>query len=92
MQPNPVKLEIGDPVPWFDAQTLAGATTSLGVVAGRWIVLAFLNRLAQPESSRALAELLGEAKLFNDDQLVFYGVLTEPPAEAPKTPNTDVKS
>ncbi len=82
MQPIPAKFEIGDPVPWFDAQTLAGAATNLGVVAGRWIVLAFLNRLAHPDASRTLAELLGEAQLFKDDHLIFYVVLTEPPAEA----------
>jgi len=76
------KLEIGDPAPWFDAQTLANASINLGVVAGRWVVLCFLNKLAHPDSSRTLAELLSEAKLFNDDHMVFYGVLTEPPAEA----------
>ncbi len=76
------QLEIGDAGPWFDARTLAGASINLGVVAGRWVVLAFLNRLADPESSTALAGLLGEANLFADDHMVFYGVLTEPPAEA----------
>ena len=81
---RPEKLEIGDPAPWFDAQTLANASVNLGVVAGRWVVLAFLNRLAQVDSTRVLAELLGEAKLFNDDHMVFYGVLTEPPVEAPQ--------
>ena len=75
-------FEVGDPAPWFEAQTLANASINLGVVAGRWVALCFLNKLAQPSSCRALAELLGEAKLFNDDRLVFYGVLTEHPAEA----------
>ncbi|MGE3622830.1 MAG: 2OG-Fe(II) oxygenase [Bdellovibrionales bacterium] len=78
----PQPLEIGDPVPIFEARTLANATINLSVVAGRWVALCFLNTLAQPDSSRALAELLGEAKLFNDDHLVFYGVLTSPPVEA----------
>jgi len=80
--PPTEKLETGDPAPWFDAQTLAGASISLGVVAGRWVVLCFLNALAHPDSSRALAELVGEAKLFEDDHLVFYGIMTETPAEA----------
>src|SRR5580698_4152550 len=75
-------LDIGDPVPWFDARTLANASINLSVVAGRWVVLAFLNRLAHPDSSRALAELLSEAKLFNDDHMVFYGLVTEQPVEA----------
>lgn len=72
----------GDPAPWFEANTLAGASVNLGVVAGRWVVLCFLNRLASEISTRTLAELLAEAKLFQDDHMVFYGVVTEPPAEA----------
>ena len=75
-------LEIGDPAPWFEAHTLAGASVNLGVVAGRWVALCFLNELADAFSIGALAELFGEAKLFNDDQLVFYGVLTKPPMSA----------
>lgn len=75
-------LKPGDPAPWFDAKTLAGASVNLGVVAGRWVALCFLGALDRDaEATRALAELLGEAKLFNDDHLVFYGVITEPPRE-----------
>lgn len=76
-------IRLGDPVPWFDARTLAGASINLGVVAGRWVALCFLNGLDRDaEATRALAELLGEARLFNDDHLVFYGVTTEQPREA----------
>jgi predicted 2-oxoglutarate/Fe(II)-dependent dioxygenase YbiX/peroxiredoxin len=75
-------IEPGDPVPWFDAKTLAGASVNLGVVAGRWVALCFLNSLTDPHSNRALAELLAEAKLFKDDHLVFYGIVTAPPEEA----------
>jgi len=77
------RFQLGDPVPWFDAKTLANASINLGVVAGRWVALCFLNVLDRDaEATRALAELLGEARLFDDDHLVFYGVLTEPPQEA----------
>ncbi len=72
------QIKLGDPVPWFDAKTIAGTSINLGVVAGRWVALCFLNSLdREAEATRALAELLGEAHLFNDDHLVFYGVLTE---------------
>jgi predicted 2-oxoglutarate/Fe(II)-dependent dioxygenase YbiX/peroxiredoxin len=81
-QLDPKQMNVGDHAPWFDARTLAGASINLGVVAGRWVALCFLNHLIDPDSGRVLAELLGEAKLFNDDHLVFYGVLTTPPQEA----------
>lgn len=78
------KIGLGDPVTWFEAQTLAGASINLGVLAGRWVVLCFLNELNDPEVVRTLAELLGEAPLFNDDHLVFFGVLTAAPQDAAK--------
>jgi predicted 2-oxoglutarate/Fe(II)-dependent dioxygenase YbiX len=55
---------------------------SLGVVAGRWVALCFLGALNQSETLLALTEMLGEAALFNDDHMVFYGVLTGEPKEA----------
>src|ERR1700722_2673887 len=75
-------IEIGDPVPWFEARTLANASVNLGVVAGRWVALCFFNELADAYTIGALAELFGEAKSFDDDRLVFYGVLTKPPMSA----------
>ncbi len=75
--------QLGDPAPWFDAKTLEGAFTSLGVVAGRWVALCFLGALDRDaEAMRALATMLGAATLFNDDHLVFYGIFSEAPREA----------
>lgn len=71
-------LQIGDNAPWFDAVTLAGARINLGVKAGRWIALCFLGDLTDPTLVVTLAQLLGEAALFEDDQLNFFGVVTEP--------------
>jgi hypothetical protein len=82
--PETNKIKLGDPVAWFDAKTLAGASINLGVLAGRWIALCFLNQLNDPDVVRTLAELLGEAVLFTDDHLVFFGVLTAPPHDADK--------
>jgi predicted 2-oxoglutarate/Fe(II)-dependent dioxygenase YbiX/peroxiredoxin len=75
------QIQLGDPVPWFGARTVAGATVDLHVNGGRWIVLAFLNSLAEPRANHELAELLGETQLFTEERLVVYGVLTEPPSE-----------
>ena len=77
------KLTLGDPVPWFSASTLTGAPFDLHVAAGRWIVLCFLGTPAQARAHHELSELLTEAHRFDEDRLVFYGVFTEPPADAP---------
>lgn len=75
-------LQIGDPVPWFDAKTLAGTSHNLGVMAGRWIGLFFLNSLSDPEPTRVLAEIIMSlGRFFNDDHVVLFVVLAEPPTE-----------
>jgi hypothetical protein len=75
-------IQLGDPVPWFGARTVAGAAFDLHVQGGRWIVLAFLNSLAAPRANHELAELLGESALFDPDRLIVYCVLSEPPSPA----------
>lgn len=75
-------IPLGEPAPWFDAKTIAGASLNLGVQAGRWIALCFLNAMKDAETIKVLAQLLAQADLFDEDHLVFYGVLTEPPLEA----------
>jgi len=74
-------IVLGDPVPWFGAPLLVGGSFNLQVAAGRWIVLAFLGSPADPRAAKELAELLREAHLFDPDRIVFYGVLTAPPAD-----------
>ncbi|HXZ03016.1 MAG TPA: 2OG-Fe(II) oxygenase [Stellaceae bacterium] len=78
----PAALRLGDPVPGFSAPTVTGGSVALHVDAGRWVVLAFLGSLAEPRAAHELAELLGAAPCFREDHLVFYGILTAPPAPA----------
>lgn len=76
-------IALGDPVPWFSARTIAGARIDLHVDAGRWVVLCFLGSLAAPPSMADLATILGECTAaFREDHCVFYGVLSEMPADA----------
>jgi predicted 2-oxoglutarate/Fe(II)-dependent dioxygenase YbiX/peroxiredoxin len=72
---------LGDPVPWFGAPLIADGSFNLQVAAGRWIVLAFLGSPANPRAGQELAELMREAHLFDPERIVFYGVLTAPPAD-----------
>ena len=82
MQESAGAIVLGDPVPWFGAPLLGGGSFHLQVAAGRFIVLSFLGSRAQKRAEDELAELLREAQLFDDDRLVFYGVLAAPPADA----------
>lgn len=72
-------ITLGDPVPWFSAPTVNGGSVDLHVDAGRWVVLAFLGSLADPRAAQELSELLKQAHLFDENKIVVYGVLTEPP-------------
>src|SRR6185503_15982891 len=76
-----IRLNLGDPVPWFGARTLAGGSFDLHVAAGRWVVLAFLGDPGDPRAGEMLAEFLQEAYLFQPDHMVCYGVLAAPPAD-----------
>ena len=78
---NSTRIILGDPVPWFSAPLVGEGAFNLQVAAGRWIVLAFLGSPANPRVQEELAALLQEAKLFHEDRIVFYGVLTAPPRE-----------
>ena len=72
---------LGDPVPWFSAPLLTGGAVNLQVAAGRWIVLSFLGSPANPRAQEELSALLADTHLFDEERLVFYGVLTAPPGD-----------
>jgi predicted 2-oxoglutarate/Fe(II)-dependent dioxygenase YbiX len=77
-------ITLGDPVPWFNARTITGAQIDLHVDAGRWVVLCFLGSLAEQSSMADLATILGEAAgVFREEHCVFYGILSERPADVP---------
>ncbi len=73
------KVVLGDPVPWFRAKDILGQTIDLHVAAGRWIVLAFLGNLADPQSQKRLAMLAEKAAAFSNDHLMIYAILSRPP-------------
>jgi predicted 2-oxoglutarate/Fe(II)-dependent dioxygenase YbiX/peroxiredoxin len=79
IEPANSGIILGDPVPWFSAPLVAEGAFNLQVAAGRWIVLSFLGSPANPRATEELAALLREAQLFDEDRLVFYGVLNAPP-------------
>ena len=74
---NPIIL--GDPVPWFSAPVVTGGAFNLQVAAGRWIVISFFESADEHRAMGELGALLREPGLFEDDRLVFHGVLCAPP-------------
>jgi predicted 2-oxoglutarate/Fe(II)-dependent dioxygenase YbiX len=81
IEARPNGIVLGDPVPWFGAPLVTDGSFNLQVAAGRWIVLSFLGSPKNPRAEQELAELLRDAHLFDEDRLVFYGVLTAPPSD-----------
>ena len=77
MSASPIRL--GDPVPWFGARTVTGASVDLHVDAGRWVVLAFAGAGDRAQAARELAPILAAARPDRDDRIVAYVVLAAPP-------------
>lgn len=75
-------VRLGDPVPWFRAATLGGGKIDICISAGRWVVLAFLRSLAEPQAVKRLEFLVQQAGRFSDDHLIIYAVLAAPPDNA----------
>ena len=73
------EIILGDPVPWFAAPLIGDGAFNLSVAAGRWIVLSFLGSPADPRAQHELAEIFQVSHLFDEDRVVFYGVLSAPP-------------
>jgi peroxiredoxin len=74
-------IGLGNPVPWFSAKTVTGHAVDLHVEAGRWIVLMFLGSLDDARAAAALETFRANAALFDEDRLVFLGVLDELPGD-----------
>ncbi len=74
-------MVLGDPVPWFSAPVVTGGAFDLHVSAGRWVVLSFLGSPENPRIKVELEALLRETALLNEDQLIFAGLFTAPPAD-----------
>lgn len=75
------EIVLGDPVPWFSAPLIGDGSFNLSVAAGRWIVLSFLGAPDHPRAEAELDELFRAADLFDENRIVFYGVLAAPPAD-----------
>ncbi len=72
-------LQLGEPAPWFTAACTANPTFHFDTVAGRYIVLMFLQSAGRADSQRILAELVqANRQRFDDESVTFFGVTTDP--------------
>jgi peroxiredoxin len=71
----------GEPAPWFVARCTNREQFHFDTVAGRYIVLCFFQSAAAPRSRRILDDFLAARVDFNDYDLSFFGITTDPDDE-----------
>jgi peroxiredoxin len=62
----PIKLHVGDPVPWFAVRCSSNEEYHFGTTAGRHIVLVFLGSAAVPQAGPIYQSLRARRELFDD--------------------------
>ena len=88
------QLAIGDPAPWFVAPTPRRSNFHFNTVAGRYVVLCFVESLADSAMQAMAGVLARRGELFNDQKACIFFVTCDPqdaasgrlPAEAPGRP------
>jgi peroxiredoxin/predicted 2-oxoglutarate/Fe(II)-dependent dioxygenase YbiX len=66
--------DVGEPAPFFTAETDGIANYSIEVAAGRWIVLMVFATLGAEVCREAHDRVLARRAVFNDADAAFYGV------------------
>lgn len=76
------KPAIGTPAPWFKAPVMGGNPQfTFHTVAGRAVILFFMDSATDPATKAALGVLLAAADHFDDVQRCFFGVTCDPEDE-----------
>jgi predicted 2-oxoglutarate/Fe(II)-dependent dioxygenase YbiX len=66
-------------VPWFRAKAIGGSDNYVfDTVAGRYLLMAFLGRVSDPEAAEALRCVERHRALFDDVRACFFGVTSDP--------------
>lgn len=69
---------IGEAVPWFKAATPINPEFQFDTVAGRTIILCFFGSIANSLSDKTIQEFLNLRDKFDDNDLCFFAVSTDP--------------
>lgn len=73
-----IPLSVGEPAPWFTAECTSNPTFHFDTVAGRHVVLCFFGSAADPASQRVLNDINKRRDRFDDVNVAFFGVSTDP--------------
>lgn len=69
-----MKLQPGDPVPWFVARCTSNEKYTFDSVGGRIVVLCFFGSAAHPGAAAVLSAFLARREAFDDASACFFGV------------------
>ena len=73
-----MKLQPGDPAPWFNLPSTDNPSYAFHSVAGRYVLLAFIGSAARPEAQAALAAIAARRALFDDEIACVFGISVDP--------------
>ncbi|NHK29509.1 redoxin domain-containing protein [Parvularcula flava] len=79
-----VRLDAGDPAPWFYQRTFANDRFAFHTAGGRYIVLSFFSSAADEHSRSAIKAVMDRKDLFDETKAIFFGVSTDPDDEGQK--------
>jgi peroxiredoxin len=72
-------LGIGEAAPWFRAPAVGGASAyAFDTVGGRTVLLLFFGSAGEPAAREALAKVVKQRALFDDERACFFGVSVDP--------------
>ena len=77
-------LQLSQAAPWFNAPCTANPKFQFDTVAGRYVVLCFFHSAADPTSRKVLDDVLQHRHIFDDTNVCFFGVSTDPADESEK--------
>ena len=82
-KPRPyAALSAGDPAPWFFQRSLSNPNYAFSSVGGRYVVLCFFVSADDATGRAALDAVIQSRDLFDDTNICFFGVSSDPRDEA----------
>ena len=74
-------LNWGEPAPWFVARATNNPEYKFSSLGGCYVVLCFFQSAASSDSRQILGDIWNARGQFNDDNVCFFGVSTDPEDE-----------